>query len=148
MGKENVPILIKTFENFQDNISVNQLEVMEDLFKKMGSFKLDHSNIIFNGRLEEGLVLELYPKQMNKTISEETKEELLNKINQKIESSTNEEEIHYYKTLVTLIENLNYISPKEQLILKIVFDSMYDHNEELLASKDNETEYAIKRRKS
>ena len=141
-----LPAFIKNFMDLEDNISVNQVKLLDIIFSKLNTNELVSSNIIFNGTIEDGLKLVKTEKKENETIDVDTLTNLLTYIDHKLNEYANEpDKIFFYKALISLAKNANYIKAKEQITLNFLFDKLEFYNREIIASNTDENKFAVKR---
>ena len=145
MTNINVPSFIKNYLELEDNISNDQIKILENLFSKIKDNEVTSSNVIYDNNIEDGI--KLVPKKKNKTdnIDSDITKQLLNFINNELNNSNNNaNKILFNKAFISLIENSNYISSKEQIVLNFLFDKLNYYDKELVISDENK--FAIKRK--
>ena len=144
-----VPLVIRNFLDLEDKISVNQLKILDVIFSKLNTHELVSSNVIWDGIIEDGLKLVKKDKEYDDdTIDIETLTNLLTYIDQKLNEHAEEpDKIIFYKALINLARNANYLTAKEQITLNFLFDKLEFYNKEIITSNTDTEKFAIKMKK-
>lgn len=127
----DIPSVIKNFLELHNNIDLNEIKILKDIFDKIDKYELIEKNTIYDGMIYDSL--NLLPKEKNK--KDFINEEKISDIDFLMHDIDTIEDGYYYKTLITLIKNFNYIDYQEQIILNFLF---YDLNDGI--KKLNEVE--------
>lgn len=119
-----IPIIIDEYLESKDKLNINELKSLKKIFEKIGYCELKSTNILFNNLIVDGLIL--IPKQKRNLNILDGKR--INEIISSIGKITTIEDGYYYKTLISLIKNINYIDIEEQILLIFLFDQInYDN---------------------
>ena len=134
----DIPSVIKNFLELHDNVDLNEIKVLKDIFDKIDKYELIEKNTIYEDIIYVSLTLLPKVKKKKDFIDEEK----INNINFLMTDIDTIEDGYYYKTLVTLIKNFNYIDYDEQIILNFLFYDLNDGIKKL--SEVEKTKFLIK----
>ncbi len=143
--EEDLPDILKNYIQIQEQLDVEQMQLLRNLFEKMDQFELESINVLWNGLIVDGLVV-LPNKEKKKTnlISEECKQRILNEIGHQMgQDSSNLQNVYYTKSFIALIQKLNYLTNKEQFLFNCLFEVMKMEGKKLETIKPEERTYVI-----
>lgn len=142
-----VPEYVKYFIELEDRIPIEQVRTIYDLFSKLSEYKVDHGNTIFQGVIEEAIMLEprseneKYYKRMGAGRRQEIEDYIAGR-RQEVDGEYAEE---FIETLSMMVKMSGYLNFKEAFIINSMFYFMEEYQEYLYISDTEENTYAIKR---
>lgn len=142
---ETMPIVLKKYSELKDNIDINNLIILNEIFEKIDKYELKSTNVLFDNLIIDGLVMIPSKKETIDNLKSVETENILKIINQKVDKNLiNINEIYYYNTFIKLINKFEYISFEEQVILNFLFEELKEENKELQRIENGEKKYIIK----
>jgi hypothetical protein len=141
---EKVPDFVKNYLNLENNISIEQIKILNNLFEKIDTFELKSINILYDGLINDGLTMIPCQKIKMNNLNSDMGKYILNLIHQKLKEEKNIEKIYFYKTLINLINKINYINIEEQVLFNFLFDELGIQNKEITEIINGEKKYIIK----
>ena len=55
--EEDLPDILKNYIQIQEQLDVEQMQLLRNLFEKMDQFELESINVLWNGLIVDGLVV-------------------------------------------------------------------------------------------
>ncbi len=142
-----VPEYVKYFIELEDRIPIGQVRTIYDLFSKLSEYKVDKGNTIFQGRIEEAIMLELRSESEKyyKRMGEDRRQEIEDYIAGRRQEADREYTEEFIETLSMMVKMSGYLNFKEAFIINSMFYFMEEYQEYLYISDTEENTYAIKR---
>lgn len=142
---ETMPIMLKKYSELKDNIDINNLIILNEIFEKIDKYELKSTNVLFDNLIIDGLVMIPSKKETMDNLKSVETENILKIINQKVDKNLiNINEIYYYNTFIKLINNFKYVSLEEQVILNFLFEEIKEENKVLQEIENECKKYIIK----
>lgn len=142
---ETMPIVLKKYSKLKDNIDINNLIILNEIFEKIDKYELKSTNVLFDNLIIDGLVMIPSKKETMDNLKSVETENILKIINQKVDKNLiNINEIYYYNTFIKLINNFKYVSLEEQVILNFLFEEIKEENKVLQEIENECKKYIIK----
>lgn len=142
---ESMPIVLKKYVDLKDNIDINNLNILNEIFEKIDEYELKSTNVLFDNLIVDGLIMNPSKKEKMNNLKNAELENILKIINQKINKNIMDiNEAYYYNTLTKLINKFEYISFEEQVILNFLFEEIKEENKELQRIENGDKKYIIK----
>lgn len=142
---ETMPIVLKKYSELKDNIDINNLIILNEIFEKIDKYELKSTNVLFDNLIIDGLVMIPSKKETIDNLKSVETENILKIINQKVDKNLiNINEIYYYNTFIKLINNFKYVSLEEQVILNFLFEEIKEENKVLQEIENECKKYIIK----
>lgn len=142
---ETMPIVLKKYSELKDNIDINSLIILNEIFEKIDKYELKSTNVLFDNLIIDGLVMIPSKKETIDNLKSVETENILKIINQKVDKNLiNINEIYYYNTFIKLINNFKYVSLEEQVILNFLFEEIKEENKVLQEIENECKKYIIK----
>ncbi|MBP3461164.1 MAG: hypothetical protein J6K21_01985 [Bacilli bacterium] len=123
---ENLPQIIRRYLDLENDIEIEEIKILNNFFKKINNYELKSGNILYNGLINDGLVMIPCIKRKKDNIDNEIKISLIKNLNKKIKEENDIKIIYFYKTLSILIDNINYITEEEQVLFNFLFDELIE----------------------
>ena len=142
---ENMPIVLKKYIDLKDNIDINNLTILNEIFEKIDEYELKSTNVLFDNLIIDGLIMNPSKKEKMNNLKNGELENILKIINQKVDKNLIDiNEVYFYNTFIKLIDKFEYISFEEQVILNFLFEEIKEENKELQRIENGDKKYIIK----
>lgn len=142
---ENMPIVLKKYIDLKDNIDINNLTILNEIFEKIDEYELKSTNVLFDNLIIDGLIMNPSKKEKMNNLKNGELENILKIINQKVDKNLIDiNEVYFYNTFIKLINKFEYISFEEQVILNFLFEEIKEENKELQRIENGDKKYIIK----
>lgn len=142
---ENMPIVLKKYIDLKDNIDINNLTILNEIFEKIDEYELKSTNVLFDNLIIDGLIMNPSKKEKMNNLKNGELENILKIINQKVDKNLIDiNEVYFYNTFIKLIDKFEYISFEEQVILNFLFEEIKEENKELQRMENGDKKYIIK----
>ena len=142
---ETMPIVLKKYSELKDNIDINSLIILNEIFEKIDKYELKSTNVLFDNLIIDGLVMIPSKKETMDNLKSVEIENILKIINQKVDKNLIDiNEVYYYNTFIKLINNFKYVSLEEQVILNFLFEEIKEENKVLQEIENECKKYIIK----
>ena len=142
---ETMPIVLKKYSELKDNIDINNLIILNEIFEKIDKYELKSTNVLFDNLIIDGLVMIPSKKETMDNLKSVEIENILKIINQKVDKNLIDiNEVYYYNTFIKLINNFKYVSLEEQVILNFLFEEIKEENKVLQEIENECKKYIIK----
>lgn len=142
---KNMPIVLKKYIDLKDNIDINNLTILNEIFEKIDEYELKSTNVLFDNLIIDGLIMNPSKKEKMNNLKNGELENILKIINQKVDKNLIDiNEVYFYNTFIKLINKFEYISFEEQVILNFLFEEIKEENKELQRIENGDKKYIIK----
>lgn len=142
---ENMPIILKKYMELENNIDIDNLKILNEIFDKIDTYEIKSTNILMDGLIIDGLLMNPEKKHKIENLKDNELDIILKTINQKFNKDlSNINEAYFYNTFIKLINKFNYIYLEEQVILNFLFEEIKEENKSLQEVNNGEKKFIIK----
>ena len=140
---ENMPVILKNYMGLHNNLDIDNLIILNDIFDKIDKYELKSINISHDNLILDGILMK--ESKTNKIMnSKDNKYALITKyINEHI-NNNNINELYFYNTFIKLINKFDYITKEEQVMLNFLFEEIKEENKNLQEVNNKDKKYIIK----
>ena len=82
-----MPIVLKKYSKLKDNIDINNLIILNEIFEKIDKYELKSTNVLFDNLIIDGLVMIPSKKETMDNLKSVETENILKIINQKVDKN-------------------------------------------------------------
>jgi len=141
---DNNPNIITNYLELQNIIKANESIIFKDLFEQIKDHRLKSSNILDNDIIRDGISLDPEEKKKTNRIKFDSNK-LIETVSQNFSSDVNDlDKAYYLKSLVSLINNIDYIDEEEEFLFDCLFDDISLDNKHLEKTLYEDKQYMMK----